>query len=118
MLILDEPFCRSVDPASCKSLAKMLREVNAEGMTLLIVDHKLDWWKPFLSRVVLMRTEGNLDETSIYPAELFNSREKFEHLGLFYADAKEGSYLDDVKKPEVLPGGGCHFAGAGCSPLP
>lgn len=102
MLILDEPFA-NLDPASCKSLAKMLREVNAEGMTLLIVDHKLDWWKPFLSRVVLMRTEGNLDETSIYPAELFNSREKFEHLGLFYADAKEGSYLDDVKKPEVLP---------------
>ena len=30
MLILDEPFA-NLDPASCKSLARMLREVNAEG---------------------------------------------------------------------------------------
>ena len=101
MLILDEPFA-NLDPASCKSLATMLQKVTAEGMTLFIVDHKLDWWKPFLSRVVLMQPEGDLDATSIYPAELKKSRERFAQLGLFYADETEGSYLDGISRPEVL----------------
>lgn len=100
MLILDEPFA-NLDPASCCSMASMLRELNKEGITLFIVDHKLDWWKSFLSRVILMQSEGDLDENSIYPAELDNSRERFERLGLFYYDNQKESYLNGVRKPDV-----------------
>lgn len=100
MLILDEPFA-NLDPASCRSLAKMLRKVNEEGITLLIVDHKLDWWRPFLTRVVLMQNAGDLDKNSIYPENLGSSRERFEQLGLFYADSCGDSYLAGVNKPQV-----------------
>lgn len=100
MLILDEPFA-NLDPASCRSLANMLRRLNEEGITLFIVDHKLDWWKPFLTRVILMQTEGDLDENSIYPEELGSCRERFEKLGLFYTDSYEDSYLAGINKPQV-----------------
>ena len=86
MLILDEPFA-NLDPASCRSLANMLRRLNEEGITLFIVDHKLDWWKPFLTRVILMQTEGDLDENSIYPEDLCSCRERVEKLGLFCKDS-------------------------------
>ena len=100
MLILDEPFA-NLDPQSCSSLAHMLWQLNKEGLTLLIVDHKLDWWKPFFTRVVLMQKEGDLDAGSILPDKLGSSKKRFEELGVFYDDGCEDAYLDGVNKPEV-----------------
>jgi energy-coupling factor transport system ATP-binding protein len=82
MLILDEPFA-NLDPASCESLAALLRQMNAQGMTLLIVDHRLDWWRPFLSRILLFEKSGNLDERAILPEQIAEQKEAFASRGLF-----------------------------------
>lgn len=96
MLILDEPFA-NLDPKSCASLAKLLQKMKEQGMTLFIVDHRLDWWKRFLSRVILMEKSGNLDEHSILPEALEQFREVFEKRGLFL----DGSWLGERKPPAI-----------------
>ena len=53
LLILDEPFA-NLDPASCIQIARTLRELNRQGLTMLIVDHRPDYWKSFLTRVLLL----------------------------------------------------------------
>jgi energy-coupling factor transport system ATP-binding protein len=96
MLILDEPFA-NLDPASCESLATLLRQMNAQGMTLLIVDHRLDWWQPFLSRILLFEKSGNLDERAIRPDQISDQKEAFTSRGLFF-----GTEWLDGRKPPVL----------------
>ncbi|MDO4479412.1 MAG: ATP-binding cassette domain-containing protein, partial [Lachnospiraceae bacterium] len=52
--ILDEPFA-NLDPASCRYLAALLKKMKEEqGISLLVVDHKVDHWRDFMDRVVLM----------------------------------------------------------------
>ena len=58
LLILDEPFA-NLDPASCAQLSAQLQALNRRGLTLLVVDHRPDWWRSFLTRVVLMEDKGN-----------------------------------------------------------
>ncbi len=96
LLILDEPFA-NLDPASCAQLSAKLRELNRRGLTLLVVDHRPDWWQGFLSRVVLMEGEGDLDQSSIPPGELTNHRAEFARRGLFLDD----SWLDGRTPPQV-----------------
>lgn len=86
LLILDEPFA-NLDPAACQRLSALLEKLNQQGMTLLIVDHRPQWWRKFLSRVVLMEREGDLDQGSIPPQELDRRREEFSRRGLFVDDA-------------------------------
>lgn len=68
-LVLDEPFA-NLDPASCAAVSAELRRLNAEmGVTLVVVDHRAEWWLPFATRVVLMRGEGSLDDASFSAGE-------------------------------------------------
>lgn len=85
LLILDEPFA-NLDPESCLSLAKLLRRLNAQGLTMLIVDHRPDYWRPFLSRILLMDGNGHLSEESILPGKLEEKRAEFVKRGLFLDD--------------------------------
>ncbi len=94
MLILDEPFA-NLDPASCTSLAGLLAELNRQGMTLLVVDHHPRWWRPFLSRVVFMEKEGDLDASSMTPEAFDQGKEAFQVRGLFYDD----SWLEGIRRP-------------------
>lgn len=81
-LILDEPFA-NLDPGACGKLSALLEQLNRQGITLLIVDHRPNWWRGFLSRIVLMEQEGDLDQGSIPPQRLDEYREEFSRLGLF-----------------------------------
>ncbi len=99
MLILDEPFA-NLDKEACASLSDLLRRMNEQGLTLLVVDHRLDWWKPFLSRIILFEKTGSLDEAAITPEEIWKKREEFAARGLFYDD----SWLKDKHPPEILQG--------------
>lgn len=96
LLILDEPFA-NLDPASCAQLSAKLRELNRRGLTLLVVDHRPDWWQSFLSRVVLMEAEGDLDRSSIPPGTLSDHRAEFARRGLFLDDG----WLDGRTPPRV-----------------
>lgn len=94
LLILDEPFA-NLDPASCVQIAAKLRELNAKGLTLLIVDHRFDYWRPFLTRVLILEKEGA--PVCILPEELDTRKEEFAARGLFSGE----EWLKDLCPPEV-----------------
>jgi len=99
LLILDEPFA-NLDPAAGASLSRLLMRMNRQGLTLLVVDHRLDWWRPFLSRIVLYKDSGNLDENSICPEEFEAKQEEFTSRGLFFGSG----WLKGRRPPELTPG--------------
>lgn len=85
LLILDEPFA-NLDPAACAELSSRLGALNRWGLTMLIVDHRPDWWRPFMSRVILMDRDGTLSPESIAPQALDDRRDAFTARGLFLDD--------------------------------
>ncbi|MEG0779379.1 MAG: ABC transporter ATP-binding protein [Oscillospiraceae bacterium] len=97
LLILDEPFA-NLDPASCAELSAKLEVLNRQGLTLLVVDHRPDYWRPFLSRLLLMNADGQLDPTPVLPGELEAHRADFAARGLFLDDR----WLEN-RHPPTLP---------------
>lgn len=86
VLILDEPFA-NLDPLSCRELSTLLEKLNREnGISMLIVDHKVSWWRSFISRVVFMAKTGNLDESSVDVKDLDEKASLFRESGLFLED--------------------------------
>lgn len=91
-LVLDEPFA-NLDPASCAAVSAELRRLNAEmGVTLVVVDHRAEWWLPFATRVVLMRGEGSLDDASFSAGEWPAHAGELTAAGLFSGDAWAAGY--------------------------
>ncbi|WP_293825885.1 ATP-binding cassette domain-containing protein [uncultured Parolsenella sp.] len=91
-LVLDEPFA-NLDPASCAAVSAELRRLNAEmGVTLVVVDHRAEWWLPFATRVVLMRGEGSLDDASFSAGEWPAHAGELAAAGLFSGDAWAAGY--------------------------
>ena len=85
LLILDEPFA-NLDAAACADLSAKLADLHRQGLSLLVVDHRPDYWRPFIDRVLLMDRRGSLSPESIAPGELEAHREAFSALGLFLDD--------------------------------
>jgi energy-coupling factor transport system ATP-binding protein len=83
-LILDEPFA-NVDPDAGLDWARLLKSLNESGVTLFVVDHRLDPWRSFLSRVMIMDRDGRVRET-IYPEELESKKSAFTERGLFFGN--------------------------------
>lgn len=96
LLILDEPFA-NLDPGACVQIASRLRRLNEQGLTLLIVDHRPDYWRSFMTRVLVMEREGA--PVCMLPGELEQHREEFAARGLFLDD----SWLDGHRPPQVAP---------------
>jgi len=84
LLILDEPFA-NLDPESCLQIAEKLRQLNAQGLTLLVVDHRPEYWRGFLSRVLLMNKHGA--PLCLQSADLDAHRADFADRGLFLDDS-------------------------------
>jgi energy-coupling factor transport system ATP-binding protein len=84
-LILDEPFA-NVDTDASLDLARLLKSLNESGLTLFVVDHRLDPWRSFLSRVMIMDRDGRVSET-IYPEELESKKSAFIGRGLFFGNS-------------------------------
>ena len=97
VLILDEPFA-NLDPGACVRLAEQLRQLNRRGLTLFIVDHRPDYWRPFLTRVLMMNRDGSLEPDCLPPDGLEAHRAAFEARGLFLDD----QWLDK-RRPLPLP---------------
>ena len=97
VLILDEPFA-NLDPGACAQLSEQLRQLNRQGLTLLVVDHRPDYWRPFLTRVLMMNLDGSLEPGCLPPDELEAHRAEFEARGLFLDDR----WLDR-RRPLPLP---------------
>ncbi len=54
VLIFDEPTA-NLDPESTLELARQFKELQQQGLAILVVDHRLYWLKDIASRVVVMK---------------------------------------------------------------
>ena len=83
MLILDEPFA-NIDPDACTEISKKILQLHRLAeFGLLIVDHRLDYWKDIADRVIVLSRSGQI--AADFPMkELPKHRGCFEELGLFY----------------------------------
>lgn len=79
VLILDEPTA-GLDPAACRELAGILRELRAKGLTILVSTHDLDLFFPLADQVVALR-EGRVHFNGT-AQELMASPEVLEAAGL------------------------------------
>lgn len=52
-LILDEPSA-NLDPESTAGLARILGELKAEGLAILVVDHRLSWMRGTADKVLIL----------------------------------------------------------------
>lgn len=57
-LVLDEPTA-NIDPAGARDIvAAVRRAVDAAGLTLVVVEHRVDLWAPVVDRVVVLGPHG------------------------------------------------------------
>lgn len=60
LLILDEPTA-NLDPAASKDLVETIRQLKEEQeITLLIIEHNIDYWLPIINRTMLLDQDGSL----------------------------------------------------------
>ncbi|PAD20679.1 ABC transporter ATP-binding protein [Terribacillus saccharophilus] len=60
LLILDEPTA-NLDPAASKELVETIRQLKEEQeITLLIIEHNIDYWLPIINRTMLLDQDGSL----------------------------------------------------------
>lgn len=80
VLVLDEPTS-DLDPVGTQEVLQVLRRLNRErGMTIVLIEHKIDEVIPWVDRVLLM-DEGRivLDET---PRHAFHNEKLWDDLGV------------------------------------
>lgn len=75
VLVADEPSA-GLDDAETADLARLLRELPAQGVSLLVVDHKLDFIEEVADRVVVMQL-GRVIASGL-PAEVWRRDEVVE----------------------------------------
>lgn len=75
MIILDEPTA-GLDPAGVKKIMDLLKELNNEGITILVSTHDVDLVAEFASNVYVM-SDGEIIGKGT-PEEIFNNEEIIE----------------------------------------
>ena len=82
LLVLDEPTA-GVDKESQSRFAEILRDLNASGVTIVMVAHDVGAVGPYLTRVVALH-QGHLDEIPLEEAR--------EQIGMFVEDHPAGGH--------------------------
>ncbi len=82
LLVLDEPTA-GVDKESQSRFAEVLRDLNASGVTIVMVAHDVGAVGPHLTRVVALH-QGHLDEIPLEEAR--------EQIGMFVEDHPSGGH--------------------------
>jgi energy-coupling factor transport system ATP-binding protein len=60
ILILDEPTA-NLDPAASKELAETICQLKKQqNLTLLIIEHNIDYWLPIIDRTIVLDRNGTL----------------------------------------------------------
>lgn len=70
VLVLDEPTSQ-LDPVGAREVFKVIKEMSARGMTVILVEHKVEWIAQFADRVVAMQHGEIILEGS--PADVLTS---------------------------------------------
>jgi energy-coupling factor transport system ATP-binding protein len=79
ILILDEPVA-GLDPAGRKELLDMLRQLNQDGMSILLVSHNMDDVADYADRVLVMEQGRLLYDDSV--EAVFAHATELKQLGL------------------------------------
>jgi len=69
-MLFDEPTS-ALDPEMIHEVLDVMRDLAAEGMTMLVVSHEMGFARQVADRVLFM-DEGRIEESGT-PAELFGS---------------------------------------------
>lgn len=79
VLILDEPIA-GLDPQGRTALMELLRVLNRNGVTIVIVSHNMDGLAEYATRIVAMK-EGRVHMNGT-PAEVFSQHDRLREAGL------------------------------------
>jgi energy-coupling factor transport system ATP-binding protein len=71
VLVLDEPTSQ-LDPIGTREVFQVIKEMSARGLTVILVEHKVEWVAEFADRVVAMQDGKILMEGT--PAEVLTSQ--------------------------------------------
>jgi ABC-2 type transport system ATP-binding protein len=94
LVILDE-LTQNLDPAARRSVWAAIRQLNADGTTVLLVTHEMDEAEALCDRVVVLRDGRVLDSGA--PAELVNRHAAMGcRLGFSVPDHMPAALLDQV----------------------
>jgi ABC-2 type transport system ATP-binding protein len=96
LVILDE-LTQNLDPAARRSVWDAVRQMNANGTTVLLVTHEMDEAEALCDRVVVMRDGRVLDSGA--PAELVNRHAAMGcRLAFSVPDYVPAALLDQVRR--------------------
>ena len=70
VLVLDEPTSQ-LDPIGSREVFQVIKEMSARGLTVILVEHKVEWVAEYADRVVAMQDGRILMEGT--PAEVLSS---------------------------------------------
>jgi energy-coupling factor transporter ATP-binding protein EcfA2 len=76
VLVLDEPTSQ-LDPVGTREVFEVIRNLAQRGMTVLMVEHKLEWVAAFADRVIALENGRILAEGA--PAEVLTDERLLEH---------------------------------------
>ena len=78
-LILDEPVA-GLDPAGRRELLEMLRSLNEQGMTIILVSHNMEDVAEYARRIIVMEQGGIVLDGAV--SEIFQNGDYLQELGL------------------------------------
>ena len=102
LLVLDEPTSQ-MDPIGTREVFGTIRKMAEEGMTVVLVEHKVEWIAEFADRVIAMHNGQVLLEGN--PSEVLTSNVLIKNgfgLSRYTSAAREAKKLGIWKK-EKLP---------------
>jgi ABC-2 type transport system ATP-binding protein len=100
LVILDE-LTQNLDPAARRSVWAAVRQLNADGTTVLLVTHEMDEAEELCSRVVVMR-EGRVVDSGA-PADLVDRHAALATVRFSLPDPPAG-LLDQVRRLDGVLG--------------
>jgi len=106
VLVLDEPTSQ-LDPVGSREVFQVIKEMSDSGMTVILVEHKVEWIAEFADRVVALH-DGRIIAQGT-PAEVLTSATLAEHgfgLSRYTTTAREalkrGLWLVERRLPTTL----------------
>jgi len=82
LLILDEPFA-NLDPVSAGEIVGMLRHVKEAGRTILVIDHRADYWLQDADEIQILTDGGKVAADGITKDNIASYAALFEKEGVF-----------------------------------
>ena len=100
-ILMDEPFANIDEDGAREIVRWIVRQNREQGLTVIAIDHRLDYWLPVADEVIVMGKGGAVLERGINRENFESHRVVFDREGLYYP----GRYQPAAKKGgEEQPG--------------